>query len=292
MSENYCGKSCENCEFFENKSCAGCKEGPGGEKLDFCEVAACCRIKMQDSCEICSSRDVCENIQRHQEVPDYIQEKLKNDFDRDEKIKDRAKVADKWKVLFFWSIAAIVVRTLFSDSAIELFPAFEYISAIGEAICYIAISITVFNMASVIKEYRFAGYCQIIYAVALVLILFLPEDQGIILGLIASIISYVGDCRELKCHGMMFAGIDDEMEGKWAKTHKWFVISCYVLFGSIVVMLVSLGIGVVALLAAGIGLYVLNIIRLVYLYKSANLFKKLVREVEYDINMTTEYEKK
>ena len=68
--------------------------------------------------------------------------------------------------------------------------------------------------------------------------------------------------------------LDPELAGKWRLLWKWWIGLLLGLFGCIFLALISAILGLLAILADAIGLLVVGIVKLVYLYRTAKRFRE------------------
>ena len=68
-------------------------------------------------------------------------------------------------------------------------------------------------------------------------------------------------------------GADNDLSEKWLKLWKWFIRCMLGMIGSVILLLIAPFPGSILLLAASIGLAVVSIAKLVYLYRTAKVFR-------------------
>ena len=83
----------------------------------------------------------------------------------------------------------------------------------------------------------------------------------------------VGEYQEYMGHSELLWDVDVELSDKWHKLWKWYIGCFLALLASIVVILLSPILGLLVTLAAAIGILVVLIVKLVYLYRTAMLFR-------------------
>ena len=74
--------------------------------------------------------------------------------------------------------------------------------------------------------------------------------------------------------GEVLGALDDALSGKWRRLWRWEAGSMLALFGCLLLVLLSAILALLILLAASIGLIVAAVLRLVYLYRTAKLFRQ------------------
>ena len=92
----------------------------------------------------------------------------------------------------------------------------------------------------------------------------------------AGIIALIGEYNEYMGHSAVLAGVDNELSEKWVSLWKWYIGLFLGMLGCILVMLILPLLGALALLAAAIGVVVVSIKKLVYLYRTAKFFRNII----------------
>ena len=72
----------------------------------------------------------------------------------------------------------------------------------------------------------------------------------------------------------MLAGVDNELSEKWEALWKWNLGLTLGIFGCIFLILIIPILAAIALIGTGIGMIVVGILELVYLYRTAKLFRE------------------
>ena len=86
--------------------------------------------------------------------------------------------------------------------------------------------------------------------------------------LVAGVVQLIAAYKEYTAHSEVLTGVDDVAD-KWLMLWRWTIgIYCAVL-GSILVAIIAPLLGVLVVLAGAIGMIVVEIVKLVYLYRSA-----------------------
>lgn len=211
---------------------------------------------------------------------------------RERKVKNAA-LLGKWVTVLFWlQIAAVIVGVLDSD----LFDGIPVIQLIGSLVSYgimIANSVILIKLKTVEDWFGKAGVCYLVSGLSgLVIALLLLGDAVAIssaLTIAMLIVQMRGNYSECTGYEVVLGGIDDDLAGKWAIQWKLEIISTVTVLVSAIVLLVGAytGGGLLTVLAglvtlvASIGAFVLGIMRLVYLYRTAELFRNY-RPVEVE----------
>ena len=75
-------------------------------------------------------------------------------------------------------------------------------------------------------------------------------------------------------HSAVLYGIDHELAWKWESLWKWYIGLYLGMFGCIFVMLITPVLGALALIGCAIGTLVVSILKLIYLYRTAVIFRE------------------
>ena len=94
------------------------------------------------------------------------------------------------------------------------------------------------------------------------------------------IVGFVGMYREFMAHADVLTGVDNDLSAKWEKLWKWYIGSLLALLGSAVLLVVIPILGLLAVLAAAVAVIAVSILRLVYLYKTAKIFRDYCQKAE------------
>ena len=90
----------------------------------------------------------------------------------------------------------------------------------------------------------------------------------------AAIVGIVGEYNEYMGHSAVLSGVDNELSEKWEVLWKWYIGLFLGMFGCIIVMLIIPILGAIAILGCAIGTIVVSILKLVYLYRTAKIFRE------------------
>lgn len=280
MTETYCGKTCDSCTYKQNLNCEGCKAGPGRQNSGDCEVALCCRGKGHESCETCGFNGNCGTLRRRDNIPEYRQRKFEEDSDRSAKLARRAPFLGKWLWLLFWLvIPSALSGFMTNDNVVESFPNLYLPGQILSGLCSLAYGLILLKLSSEDEGYHKAGLCYLVGAsVAAVGVLIKLGNSEAKLPLLVTlpvvIVEMVGYYREVNAHADVLSGVDNILSEKWRILWKWYIGMLGAIVGSIIVVLISPFLGLLVMLAGIIGTIVVNIMKLVYLYRTAKLFRE------------------
>lgn len=279
MAETYCGNSCGNCTSREQLGCPGCKAGPGRQFSGDCTLAKCVRDKGHETCDTCGHRWNCGIRQGRTGMADYRRKRQEAEKARREAITRRAPVLGKWLWILFWLVVPANIASLMSmDQVIDIAPGVFWAGQILGTVCSAVYGAILLRLQSVEDRYRTAGICALI-AAAVGFGVSLAEGGGetptwtLIFTLPAAVVSSVGEYHEYMGHSTVLTGVEGELAWKWENLWKWHIGLLLGLVGCIVVMLLAPVLGLIALLCDTVGICIVGILKMVYLYRTAKAFR-------------------
>ncbi|MBQ8238313.1 MAG: DUF3795 domain-containing protein [Oscillospiraceae bacterium] len=279
MAETYCGKTCAECAKKETLNCPGCKAGPGRQFGGDCELARCVRNKSHETCDTCSLRVNCGTLRGRDSIPEYRIRRIEAEEQRKAAIAGRAPVLGKWLWILFWLIIPNEIAGLMThEMAVEMVPALYIPGMILDVTVLTVYGVILLKLASEEERYRTAGICSLIANAASILIAVVSgggetPTWTLLISLPASAASFFGVYNECMAHSAVLTGVDNLLAEKWEKLWKWYIGLLCAMIGGIVVMLILPLLGVIAMLVSVIGTAVVGIVKLVYLYRTAQIFR-------------------
>ena len=205
---------------------------------------------------------------------DYARWQTARDVAWQEMIQRKATFFGKWMWILFLIIipnAIHVIMTL--DFVSEMFPQMNLIGSLFGLGCSIASGLILVKMSERESQYQIAGIFMIITNVINTAtdVFEVSEGWSFFILLPALVLGLIATYNEFMAHASAMSGIDDTMSKKWRALWTWYVriLLCFV--GSIILMLIIPLVGLVALLGATIGVVVVSIVKMVYLYRSAKI---------------------
>lgn len=276
MRETYCGKSCADCAKKEQLNCPGCSTGPGRLFGGDCELAKCIRSKGHETCDTCGFKGNCGTFRNRESMPDRRIKKIEAEEMRKAAIAKRAPVLGKWLWIIFWLIIPSTIGSLMSnDTTAKILPELVLPGQIINVICSLTYGAILMKLGSEEDRYRTSGICMLIAGISSVAAAIFNGASWITIFTIpAMIVRLVGEYNEYMAHSAILTGVDGELSEKWARLWKWYIGLFLGMFGGILVMLISLILGAVAILGCAIGILVVDILKLVYLYRTAKTFRE------------------
>lgn len=279
MAETYCGKTCLECGYKDTLNCLGCKAGPGKQYGGDCELAKCCRDKGHQECATCGFSGNCGTLRSRDRMPEYRRRRIEDEANRQAAIAKRAPVLGKWLWILFWLfIPSSIASLMTNENVTVLLPRLYIPGLILSAVCSASYGAILLRLTSEEEKYKTAGICSLICGAVNLVIAVISGGAEIptwtlLISIPASIVSFVGEYNEYTAHSIVLTGVDNDLSDKWSALWKWFIGSFCAMLGSLLVIVISPILGLLVTLAAVIALIVVSILKLVYLYRTANAFR-------------------
>ena len=285
MAETYCGKNCAECTQKELLNCQGCKYGPGRRFGGDCKIAKCVMEKGHETCDTCSFTGNCSIQRSCTGMSEERIRRLEAEAARKAEAAKQAPLLGKWLWIIFWLIIpSSVASILTNQTVIQYLPGLNLPGQILNAICCAIYGISLLKLASVEEFYKKAGIFVLIAGGISAVDAIATGTAGAVqapawtwlLTIPAGIIALIGEYNEYMGHSAVLAGVDNELSEKWVSLWKWYIGLFLGMLGCILVMLILPLLGALALLAAAIGVVVVSIKKLVYLYRTAKFFRNII----------------
>ena len=280
MSETYCGKTCEDCVQKEQMNCSGCRVGPGRQFGGECELAQCARSKGHETCATCVLKSNCNLLCNCAAMPEYRRRKTEEEERRKASLARRIPALRKWLLVLFWlSIGLFVPSLMTNETAANTVPGLLLPGQILNTILSAAYGMILLKLDVAESRYRRAGICMLISCGCTVLAAIMAHSESTaifaaLLTLPADLIGLVGRYNEYMAHSaVLYGGVDGILADKWNTLWKWFIGLYLGVYGYVILSAISVVLGGLALIAVGIGLIVVCVLELVYLYRTAKAFR-------------------
>ena len=279
MVETYCGKKCEECTYKEKLECSGCNSEMGGKGADTCEIAKCCKEKGHKECATCSYAVNCNSLRDRGNIPAYRLKDIAEAAEQKERNLKRTPFLGKWTNILFWLIVPGVIASLMTmDVFQQKVPTIYLVGEILNILVNISYGLVLFRLSVMNEHYRTSGICCLITAVSGALMTILPIGDiaalSLVLAIPMAVVSIFGEYHEYTGHAEGLREIDYEMSEKWYSLWKWYIGVNGAMIGGIVLMLLIPGLGALIVLGASIGVLVVEVLKLVYLYQTSKVFQK------------------
>jgi len=280
---NPCGKSCESCTVRETYNCGGCKT-----VLDTvgCRIASCCRDNNHDSCETCNRFSFCTQRQLLRAMPKRRAEQAELEYARQLRQFDNARIlSHRLSKLFLLSVVLYVLDLLLNDTLLEGLrwgTGLRILDLVLYSLGYAFYAYLIRPLRIVEEKYGTAAKAFLLsslFHLPAIVYELLPDPNLflMILNLAFALVSGVFEIYAVYCtcsaHSDALSGLDSELSARWELLYKWQIGLLIFLLCFPVVSIFGV-IGGLALLAAAIALYVIDVLILVYLHRTVRVFRE------------------
>ena len=288
MAETYCGKNCSECAEYQNSLCPGCRQGPGSWLGNDCDIAQCARDKGCATCLGCDSEKTGMLCAGASVMPERRKQRAAA-REAGQALRRQHKNVGKWLWIYFWMlIPTFIAAFLTNNSVVQVLPGLKFPGEILSILVSVAQCVLLFLLAKEEKNYGYAAW-----AMVPVIVISVPDviyHAGYfktspslthilaIMSLLAAASTAVMSYFECKANRKVLTDVDARLSEKWRKLWGQYRIAWILLFASGALVLIRITavkvLGGMVLVAANIGMIVVGIQRLIYLYKTAKLFRE------------------
>jgi len=185
----------------------------------------------------------------------------------------------KWIWLLFLIIIPSTVFGLLSHETISgIIPVFGTIGNIGKTACSLLYGLILIKLSSEYDYYKAAGITYILS----ILVSFVEANNyigsSLFVSLVAIILVIASTYFEFTGHADILSKEDYLISSKWDKLKKWAIILYAITLISAIFIFFLPILTILNTLVSIIGIFVVEIIKFVYLYKTAKFFKKIAGE--------------
>lgn len=279
MTETYCGKTCENCAQKEILNCFGCKSGPGDRFNGDCTLADCCREKGHQQCSTCGFSGTCNTLRSKDRMPEYRLKAAEAEKMQKAAIAERAPVLEKWLMVLFWLIIPGSIASIMTNETVAAsVPALLMPGQVLSTITSLAYGFILLRLSSEAECYRKSGICALVCGGAGILIACFSGSTPTPVWMLAitiptAIVSILGEYYEFMAHSSVLTGVDNLLSDRWTTLWRWYIGSFCAMLGSILLLAIVPLLGLLVTLVAAIAMVVVDIMKLVFLYRTARVFK-------------------
>lgn len=275
MTKTYCGKECSECIDKETLGCTGCTDEKKQIQNKDCKIVNCCLKKGHEECNTCGFREKCTILAKRETMSaDRIAQREQEKSRKVNAVRKAPLIAKWMNVLFLLSCSTIILRLIVQYGLNNKFAADIFNYAVTGTY-----SIILLQMASEEDRYRNACYYGLAAAVSGIALTFsgLPENELFyMLALVNAVVGFVSQFYEFMGHSNVVKDASTEMSAKWQNLWKWYIGTLAVLAGSIIGAVILPLIGALAMLGAAIALIIVLILQIIYLYETAEIFRKII----------------
>ena len=284
MAETYCEKACDRCTYREALACPGCKDGPGRNIGGDCKLAQCCRTRGHDTCQTCNQKDMCGRTREVEQLPEYRLERQKREQAMLSRLERQIPLLAKCFTALFWLMIAANVPSLMSSNFTATMPGLQRAGTIAEMLMLLCVVAIYFLLGKIKLRYRKAALFMGLAVVAEFATAMTTGNSTLawvqLLKIPTIVLSLLARFHLCNANSEALVFVDYALSEKWMQVWKWY-IRCY---GAMIAMIfVTLLLPVLGLLLVGllgIGMGVLAVLELVYLYRMSSCFRDYARKLK------------
>lgn len=191
----------------------------------------------------------------------------------------------KYFWILFWLFVPYILAGVLSDEYWKAYvPFLKYIGETLSIICGLAVAYCCFKLSEQCNKYIYAAYLGIITTVTAIIRLIVPSFTKISMVMIPIVIIYMiikllTEYFEYKGHQLITAEVDEKLTKRWHKLLIWnMIFSCMYIIGAILVLFeATITIGSMLSMFSPLVLGLLQLLRIWYLYNTAQLFSLIDR---------------
>lgn len=182
-------------------------------------------------------------------------------------------------VLFWLFIPSGIASIMTSSNMPDLSPAVFTSGNVFLTACSLIYGIILIRMAFAESRYHTAGIFSLLTSAVVILIFILCKTtkispESLIFSIIQIPLSFACVYTEYSAHASLLQEIEADLSAKWSILWKCYIGSYVVILCGILVTLVSPISGLLLILVSIVALIVIGILKLVYLYRTAKIFRK------------------
>ena len=213
-------------------------------------------------------------------IPKERIEKAEYETERNERIESMIPKLKKRLPILFWTAIISTIVGFFSDNSLgDTLPTQYSIGYVIQSICALAYGISLLIISTESDFYKTAGILKIssllCSQIASILTIFTVSWILIILAIAVAALALYGEYNEFKGHAKILEETNPLLSDNWDKLRIGSVICYGALIASIIFACVSSILGAFIAVVASIGILVVGILKLFYLYKTSATFKNL-----------------
>ena len=283
MAENYCGKDCAQCGFREPLACPGCKAGPGRTFGGDCQVANCCRERGHDTCATCNQNNWCGKQRNAGSMAESRFQKQERDREKREKLEKQVPLLAKCLTMIFWLSIVSLIPAAISNDLTTAFPVLYGAGQIINAILSLAIIAAYFCMRKANGRYQKVVIFMAAATVGNFLLHWLTggEEAGwiVLIEIPMAVLGLLCRYHMYSAHSEVLVPVDYALSEKWMQLWKWYVRLVVAMIASLIVVLIFPILGLLIVLAAGIGAIVVSVVEIVYFFRMMRFFRTYAKEL-------------
>lgn len=275
--ESYCGKRCLDCEFRQSMECMGCTSGPGREEGGSCPLAQCRKGKKLSGCNACSDRFNCMNYALREDIPQANCDGARYRAANMKHLMLRAPLLGKWLPILFWLFVPNLIAGILKSDFVA--PSLVPVGMLLGMVCTLCYGVILLRLGSVEKQYHTSGVLCIISLCCSLLVLLLQEMDVLsgwtmLLSLPADLMVIIFTILEMNAHSAVLKNVDDDLARNWLTLRTGYIVLLCITFVSPFLVFVNATLAMIVLLISGIASICISIMKLVYLYRTSQVFAR------------------
>jgi len=157
-------------------------------------------------------------------------------------------------------------------------PVLRIVGLVLRAVCSVAVGVIFLRLTSEEEHYRSAGICALVAGVASILVACFSGGAKaptwtLAISIPSAIVGMVGEYHEFTAHSVVLTGLDNRLSQQWSSLWKWYIGTYCALIGSVLLIIISPILGLLVSIVAAIGLVIVSLLKLGYLYQTASAFR-------------------
>lgn len=282
MAETYCGKNCDMCSLRAELNCPGCKTGPGNYYGGDCSIMKCCKEKGHNACETCGFKTNCGTFQNRGQMANWRRDRIESDAMQKQRTAERSIILGKWISVLFWLVIPSTIASIMGNDRLQEYAPVVYLIGTSlKAMVSIIYGAILLRLSAVEDSYKSAGVCILFCSLMDILLVVFStigitaevSELSLLISIPEVIVALIATYKEYQAHSYVLSGVDDVLSRDWSLLWKWFVGCMLTMLGSLVLGFIAPLLAILIVLAAGIGIIIINITKLVFLYKTAAAFR-------------------
>lgn len=184
----------------------------------------------------------------------------------------------KWMRILFWLIIiSTAANLLTSENVTNAAPPLESAGQILNIAANVAYGVALLKIASESMNYRNSAICRFITVAVAIAVIPISDNTEFFIAIPVVILSIVmdmvGEYYEFMGHAEVLRGADRTLSYKWLTLWKWYIGTFLGMIGGTVLAVMIPLIGLIVVLASTVGTLVISIVKIVYIYKTAGVFR-------------------
>ena len=181
------------------------------------------------------------------------------------------------RILFWLIIISTAANLLTSENVTNAAPPLASAGQILNIAANVAYGVVLLKIASESMNYRNSAICRFITAAVAIAVIPISDNTEFFIAIPVVILSIVmdmvGEYYEFMGHAEVLRGADRTLSYKWLTLWKWYIGTFLGMIGGTVLAVMIPLIGLIVVLASAVGTLVISIVKIVYIYKTAGVFR-------------------